>query len=161
MVVFSKHIHSESKIEKDLKDKYPKVESFPLTLTKKIEPFCPLSPRFPRIKQLQFENYGFASIYEDLLKRNKKNKKNQINCSKTTKSFDNIINIEKLKNNLRKIKLDINNNNDYHLNVNKSRINNIKNKNSALFRANVYYTKLHLQKLSKHLEKYTYLNEKK
>ena len=63
----------------------------------------------------------------------------------------------------------INNNNDdnnnnyifhHRSNINKIRINNIKSKSNTLLRANVYYNKLHLKKLSKNLEKYTYLNEK-
>lgn len=157
MVVFSKHIHSESKMEKDLKEKYPKVES--LSLSKNIGKNFSLTPQVSRIKKLAIKTDGFTSTYDDKLN---KNIKKRMPNNKTYLSFDNYGNIQKLKNNLRKKKMFLYNNNNYktnNKNINKLKSAKGKNKTATLFRANCYYNKLHLKKISKNLEKYTYLNE--
>ena len=170
MIVFSKHIHSESKMEKNLKEKYPKVESFPLTQKMDMNNFSLLEPKITKLRQLSIKTDGFTSTFDNIFNININNIKRQMHNSKTVLSFRDILKMQKIKNNLRKKKLYINNNNDdnnnnnyiFHnrSNINKIKINNIKSKSNTLLRANVYYNKLHLKKLSKNLEKYTYLNEK-
>lgn len=152
MVDFSKHIHSEIKMEKDLKQKYPRIESFPIHQNGKNEKkVFPLTPKGSRKKLLIKTADGFTSTYDDKnnpFKRDKIFKKRIIN-SKIFLSDNKI--------------MDKNNKNILYGNIKKEQIrkNMLKNKTEKLFRANCYYNNLHLQKLAKNLLKYTYLNKDK
>ena len=171
MVAFSKHIHSESKIEKDLSDKYPKVESISLS-NKKIKSTS-LTPQIARIKKLIIKTDHYTSTYDD--KINKKINVYKFNSripnTKTFLSLDNRIKSLQLKNNknnnIRNKSMQINyikyNNNNYkcyRLKTHNKKNTIKKNKTNTLFRANVYYNKIHLNKINKNLEKYSYLYEK-
>ena len=162
MVVFSKQLHSEFKVEKDLKKKYPKIESFPLNNNYKImKNIGPLTPNLSR-GNLSIKTDRFTSMHYDpnnqnsFFKNNDKKGKNKIKNAKTYLSLDKI---EKFRNDL-----DISNNiyitrNNLYNSSNLQK-NYSKNKSAKLFKANCYYNKLHLKKLSKNLMKYTYLNKK-
>lgn len=161
MVVFSKHIHSKFKIEKDFKKKYPKIESIPLNNNfSKMKNF--LTPKISRSKLLYIKIDGSTSTYDDknsFLKNNLKNNKYKIKSAKTFLSFDNRDNrykkyFETKKNNYIK-----NSNNLFFINKDKNNYINSNHKTIKLFKPNCYYNNLHLQKMSKNLEKYTYLNE--
>ena len=166
MVDFSKHIHSESKMEKDFKEKYPKVESFPIYNKnyKNFKNFFPMTPKISRRKKLLIKTDGFTSTYEDkksLIQNNKIKIKNinKDKKSRTYLSFDNKMDIHKYRNNFENIKKAFKNNNIFSKTNNDKKKNNIKNKNMKLFKANCYYNNLRLKKISRNLEKYTYLNE--
>ena len=143
MVDFSKHIHSESKMEKDLKDKYHKVESYPIgNNNTNLKQFFPMTPVIKR-RKLLIKTDGFTSTYDDKISiKNKLKIKNR-----TILSFDN----KKDKNK--------NNSNNLFNKVNNKIRSNMTNKKKKNFKANCYYNNLRLKKLSKHLLKYTYLNE--
>ena len=154
MVVFSKNIHSESKIEKDLKKKYPQIESFSLNKNniKDISIF-PMTPKIKRTN-LSIKIDKFTSI-------------------KHRNNLTNKISSKKLKNNIRTLFFNNNINNDMDKNIlitknnfekiTKKKVNTIskkdlKNRITKSFRANYYYNKLHLKKLSKNLIKNSYLD---
>lgn len=159
MVYFSKHIHSESKIENDLKQRYPKIESFPIdNNNKNLKIFFPMTPKIAKRKRLLISTDRFTSTYDDKNKNLciKKNKEKIIRNEKekTFLSFDNKKDLQKYRNHLN------NNNHIFNNNINKAnKKNNNKNKRMKIFKANCYYNNLRLKKLSQNLLKYTYLNE--
>ena len=166
MVDFSKHIHSESKMEEDLKQKYPKIESFPLYQEgNNHQNFFPFTPKSSRIKLLIKTTDGYTSTYDDKNSYFKSNKKfkNKIRNTKRYLSLDNNLDTYKIKSKMKNNNFISQNNNKNLLSTNiiKGQVkkNMKKNKTAKLFRANCYYNNLHLQKLSKNLLKYTYLNE--
>ena len=149
MVDFSKHIHSESKMEKDFKERYPKVESYPVgNNNKNLKQFFPMTPIIKR-RKLLIKTDGFTSTYDD--KKSFINKNRLKLTNRTILSFDNKKDMNKNK---------INSNNLFN-NINNRIKSNIKNKTKKVFKANCYYNNLRLKKVSKHLLKYTYLNEDK
>ena len=162
MVFFSKELHSELKVEKDLMKKYPKIESFPLNTNYRcMKKNGPITPNISR-GNLSIKTDRLTCIYNDkknqnsFFKNNYKKAKNRIKNAKTYLSLDKIEKFRNdfdITNNIHK-----NKNNLYNSHLQKSYSKN--RKSVKLFRANCYYNKLHLKKLSKNLIKFTYLNKK-
>ena len=159
MVVFSKYMHNESKIENDFRKKYPKIESFPINNNYiNYKKNLPLTPKIPRAK-LSIKIDGFTSTYDDkssFFKNSKKKIKKRFKNIKTFLSFDNRNEKNENLNNI------FNNKSSNFFNDSNNRIKRYYTRNKtikSIKKANCYYNNLHLKKLSQNLLKYTYLNE--
>jgi len=161
IVKFSKDMHSESRVEKDLKENYPLIESFSFRKNKNNnKKFNPKTPKFSKRKI--FNKTNFSPIKKkniSLYNNNNKSNMSKITNIKNYFSINNRKNnkeVQNLKNGYFKRNLS---NDEIFFNSFFQRFyKKGLNKKVKYFRANCYYNKLYLKKISKKLVKNTYLD---
>ena len=158
IVNFSKDMHSESRVEKDLKEKYPLIESFSFRESKNINKnFCLKTPKIPKRKI--FIKTNISPIEPKNISLYNYNNKPNINKIINIKNYFSINNSSKNKDlKYDCIKRNFSNDETFFNSAYQRFSKKGLKKCTKFFRANCYYNKLHLQKMSKKLVKNTYLN---
>ena len=161
IISFSKDIHSESRVEKDLNEKYPLIESFSFRESNNInKKFCPKTPKISKRKI--FIKTNISPIEQKKISLYNYNRKSNMNKITNIKNYFSIHNCKNNKD-AQDLKYDClkrNLSNDetfFNSFYQKFSKKDIK-KCAKYFRANCYYNKFFLQKISKKLEKNTYLD---